>query len=163
MSLNAEPSQPEERAEHSLPPKSYAAAAEEALHNETEPQSQEKQTDGAPDDAKEALSKESHDFGDEPQQDTHSNGTKILRIVPAAEEYEGEGQDDTPKSPGRNSHRRKASLKVNGSPGRKHGEQLKHELLQKHKDGNGDALTSVKPAAEFELNGRTVEKPMRRN
>ena len=37
MSLNAEPADPEERAEHDLPPKSYAEAAEEALTQEDEP------------------------------------------------------------------------------------------------------------------------------
>ena len=159
MSLNAEPSQPEERAEHNLPPKSYAAAAEEALENEPapgpDPQSHENQTDDAGEDAKENLSKESQDGGHESQPDSPPNGTKILRIVPA-EEYEGEGQDDSPKSPERNAHRRKSSV------GRKHGEQLQHEMFKKHKDGEGEPLTSVKPAAEFELDGRVDEKPMRR-
>lgn len=172
MSLNAEPSQPEERAEHNLPPKSYAAAAEEALENqpepEPEPKSHEDQTDGAVDDAKDALAKKVHDFGydsthdAQPNGNSHANGIKTIRIVPA-EEYEGEGQDNSPKSPARNSHRRKASLKSNGSIGRKHGEQLQHELFAKHKDGDGEALTSVKPAADFEREGRTDKKPMRRN
>lgn len=167
MSLNAEPSQPDERAEHNLPPKSYAAAAEEALENEpqseSELQSHESHTDGAVDDAKDALAKKLPGFGHDSQQDPQPNGTtKILRIVPA-EEFEGEGQDNSPKSPSRNSHRRRTSLKMNGSAGRKHGEQLQHEMYEKHKDGNGDSLTSVKPAPEFELDGRTDKKPMRRN
>ncbi|KAJ4344675.1 diacylglycerol O-acyltransferase 1 [Didymosphaeria variabile] len=160
MSLNAEPSQPEERADHNLAPKSYAAAAEEALQNEPEPeaQSHESQTDGALDDAKDALKKKVRDH----HKDNQTNGTKVIRIVPA-EEYEGEGQDNSPKSPSRNSHRRKSSLKSNGSIGRKYGEQLQYEMFEKHKDGNGDALTSVKPTADFELETRTDKKPMRRN
>lgn len=153
MSLNAEPSQPEERAEHNLPPKSYAAAAEEALDNDNapgpDPQPQESQADGVVEGAKES------------QLDSPPNGTKILRIVPA-EEYEGEGQDNSPKSPTRNAHRRKSSVRSNGSVGHKHGEQLQHELFKKHKDGQGEPLTSMKPAAEFELDGRVDEKPMRR-
>ena len=170
MSLNPEPSQPDERADHNLPPKSYAAAAEEALENEredependSEPQTHESQTDGAVDDAKNSLAKKLPDFGHDSQHDSQPNGTKILRIVPA-EEYEGEGQDNSPKSPSRNSHRRRTSLKHNGSVGRKHGEQLQHEIYEKHKDGNGESLTSVKPAPEFELDGRTDKKPMRRD
>lgn len=160
MSLNAEPSQPDERAEHNLEPKSYAAAAEEALQNEPEPepQSHESQTDGALNNAKGVLTNKNH----QNHNDTQVNGTKIIRIVPA-EEFEGEGQDNSPKSPSRNSHRRKSSLKSNGSIGRKHGEQLQHQVFEKHTDGNGDTLTSVKPSPEFELETRTDKKPMRRN
>lgn len=161
MSLNPEPSQPKERAEHDLEPKSYAAAAEEALQNEPapapRPQSHESQTDGAVDDAKEALKKKV----DEHNSENRTNGTKIIRIV-MAEEYEGEGQDNSPKSPTRNSHRRKSSLKSNGSLGHKHGEQLQHELFSKHQDGNGDTLTSVKPTAEFESETRKDTKPKQR-
>lgn len=161
MSLNPEPSQPEERAEHNLEPKSYAAAAEEALQNEpapeSEPQSHESQTDGAVADAKEALQKKT----DEHQTDKQTNGTKIIRIVPA-EEYEGEGLDNSPKSPLRNSHRRKSSVKSNGSPVAKHGEQLQHELFAKHKDGHGDTLASVKPAAEYESETRKDRKTKQR-
>jgi 2-acylglycerol O-acyltransferase 2 len=161
MSLNPEPSQPEERAEHDLAPKSYAAAAEEALQNAQEPapepQSHDSQTDGAVDDAKEALNQKLQDHHSEPQ----TNGTKIIRIVPA-EEYEGEGQDNSPKSPTRHSHRRKSSAKSNGSVGHKHGEQLQHELFAKHKDGNGDTLTSVKPGAQFDSETRKDKKPKQR-
>lgn len=154
MSLNPEPSQPAERAEHNLAPKSYAAAANEPV---AEPQSQEAQTDGAVAGPKEAPANKVSDFGHGAEHESQTN-----RTVPA-EEYEGEGQDNSPKSPSRNSHRRKASLKSNGSVGRKHGEQLQHELYEKQKDGDAEPLTSVKPAAEFELDGRTDRKPMRRN
>jgi 2-acylglycerol O-acyltransferase 2 len=161
MSLNPEPSQPEQRAEHNLAPKSYAAAAEEALQNApeptTEPNSHGSQTDGAVDDAKEALNNKLQDHSSANQ----TIGAKIIRIVPA-EEYEGEGQDNSPKSPARHSHRRKSSLKSNGSVGHKHGEQLQHELFAKHKDGNGDTLTSVKPAAQFDSETRKDTKPKQR-
>ncbi|KAF2441069.1 diacylglycerol O-acyltransferase 2A [Karstenula rhodostoma CBS 690.94] len=153
MSLNPEPSQPEERAEHNLEPKSYADAAEPT----PEPQSHERQPDGAADDAKEALKNKV----DEHHNESKTNGTKVIRIVPA-EEYEGEGQDNSPKSPTRNAHRRKSSLKSNGSLGRKHGEQLQHELFAKHTDGNGDTLTSVKPTAEYEFETRKDQKPKQR-
>ncbi|KAF1965008.1 diacylglycerol O-acyltransferas-like protein 2B [Bimuria novae-zelandiae CBS 107.79] len=162
MSLNPEPSQPEERAERNLAPKSYAAAAEEALENEPnadpEPQSHDGQVDGAVDNAKEALVNKVQD----PEHASKPNGTKTIRIVPT-EEYEGEGQDDSPKSPSRNSHRRRGSLKSIGSVGRKHGEQLQHDVFEKHKDGDGEASTSVKPASDFELDGRTDKPPKRRN
>lgn len=104
MSLSTEPSQPDERAAHDLPPKSYAEAAEEAL--------------------------------EEPR--------KVQPIK--AEHFEGAGLDSSPKSPTRG-HRRKTSLKSNGSIGRKHGEHIYNETFAKHADANGRTLTSLKPPA----------------
>jgi len=142
MSLNPEPAAPEERAELDLPPKSYADAAEEAL--EREPASHANGTDGTVDDAKQRLKSKINDAA--------SNGIRI----PAkgeAEKLEGVGLDGSPKSPTRG-HRRKGSRNSLGSPGRKHGEHTDMELFEKHPNGHGDTLVSVKPPRELEKDRR---------
>ncbi|KAF1996059.1 diacylglycerol O-acyltransferas-like protein 2B [Amniculicola lignicola CBS 123094] len=129
MSLNAEPSVPEEREAHHLPPKTYADAAEEALDEH------------APADSKPSKV--------ENVKNIQTNGT--IRI-PSAEEkekeqYEGHGQDNSPKSPTR-SHRRNLSIPKlsNGTSGRKRGES---EVFEKHQGGNGQ-LTSIKSPRPME-------------
>jgi 2-acylglycerol O-acyltransferase 2 len=107
MSLNAEPSQPDDRAAHDLPPKSYAEAAEEAL---------QQHTDGASERVADKLKE---------------MDTKSRISVPAdhdVEQFEGAGLDTSPKSPTRG-HRRQVSLKSNGSLGRKHGEHIHDNAL----------------------------------
>lgn len=122
MSLNAEPSLPDERAAHDLPPKSYAAAAEEALEPS---QSHANQTDGT-------------------SQDRHIvDGLKKIQV----EEFEGAGLDTSPRSPKRG-HRRKTSLQSNGSNGRKHGEHVPTNTVDEHNDAHGDALTTLKTSKE---------------
>ncbi|KAF2683349.1 diacylglycerol O-acyltransferas-like protein 2B [Lentithecium fluviatile CBS 122367] len=135
MSLNPEPSRPDERAAHDLPPKSYAEAAEEPLE-----QSHASQTDGTSERVADKV------------KNIRANG-RIAIPTPAPadgdqQQFEGAGLDSSPKSPTR-SHRRKVSLKSssNGSIGRKHGEHIHGDAFEKHADGNGHALTSVKPAA----------------
>ncbi|KAF2793859.1 DAGAT-domain-containing protein [Melanomma pulvis-pyrius CBS 109.77] len=118
----AEPSQPEEREALALPPKSYAEAAEEALNGE----SHHEATDGT-------KEKKAKNIGN-----LQTNGK--IRIPSGRQdkeqtELEGAGQDNSPKSPTRG-HRRKVSLKLNGSAGRKQGEHLSN--------GTKEPLTSVK-------------------
>lgn len=146
MSLNPEPSQPHDRAAHDLPPKSYAAAAEEGLQTSPQPDHNDGATEGVVDGAKKPW----------------ANGTIRIPSRDEVEEFEGEGQDSSPKSPSRG-HRRKTSLKANGSIGRKHGEHIRHDAYEKHHDSNGRPLTSVKPPAHMEKGVRTDNKPMRRN
>jgi 2-acylglycerol O-acyltransferase 2/2-acylglycerol O-acyltransferase 1 len=136
MSLNPEPSAPEERAEHQLPPKSYADAAEEAL----EPQSHANGTDGT-----------TEHSGKNPRgkiDQVKTNGIKI----PSEDEktsLEGLGQDGSPRSPTVKGHRRVSSRTSHGSLGRRQGEHDKH--ANGNGTGNGDALTSVKPQQELQV------------
>lgn len=146
MSLNPEPAAPEERAERNLPPKSYADAAEEAL----EPTSHANGANGAVEQQKKAT-KDKVD-------DVKTNGISI----PAkddAESLEGMGLDASPKSPTAKGHRRKGSRSSTGSIGRKHGEQMDVDVFEKHSNGNGDALVSVKPSQELEKDRRVDVKP----
>jgi hypothetical protein len=155
MSLNAEPAAPEDREAQHLPPKSYAAAAEEAL----EPQSHVNGTDGA------AGSNAQPNNGETDASKT--NGVGILRIVDTdegkgedqqsmaestkdsskgsskessikdQESYEGTGIDETPKSPKAKSHRRKGSRSSLGSVGRTYGVSIKNDL-KNAVDGNNE-------------------------
>jgi 2-acylglycerol O-acyltransferase 2 len=149
-----EPSKPNERAAHHLPPKSYAAAAEEALEHE----SHDRLTDGA------------HEPIPKPDtliSNTKGNGHVHTRTAEEVEQYEGAGTDDTPKSPPRG-HRRKTSLKSNGSIGRKHGEVFNHnnrndyDLYESYEESNGNALMSVKPQPDDEKE-RSNKPKTRRN
>lgn len=141
MSLTTEPSQPDARAARHLPPKSYAEAAEEALDA-----SHESQTDGA-DNAQDCA-------------------PKVLNIkMPAAtdkEQYEGQGQQvESPKSPSR-PHRRKPSKHSQQSNGSVSHQPVENGhgngKLEKHVDGNGEALTSVQPSPDYP----SSTKPARR-
>ncbi|KAF2031720.1 diacylglycerol O-acyltransferas-like protein 2B [Setomelanomma holmii] len=141
MSLNPEPAAPEVRAELDLPPKSSADAAEEAL----QPESRVNGTVGTVEETKKKLRSK--------VDEVKANGIK----VPSASDtqsLEGVGQDASPKSPTAKGHRRKGSRSSMGSVGRKHGEQIETELLEKHSNGHGDALISVKPPQELEKDRR---------
>ncbi|CAO2649144.1 Nn.00g100930.m01.CDS01 [Neocucurbitaria sp. VM-36] len=143
MSLNPEPSAPDERAVHDLPPKSYADAAEEALEPESHANNH---TDGTV----EHGGKRSRGKADQ----VKANGIRI----PSEDDkdsLEGVGMDSSPKSPTVKGHRRVGSRSSHGSLSRKHGEQIENELYEKHQNGNGDALTSVKPPQQLEKVGRT--------
>ncbi|KAH7072656.1 diacylglycerol O-acyltransferase 2A [Paraphoma chrysanthemicola] len=148
MSLNPEPAAPEERAELDLPPKSYADAAEEAL----QPASHANGTDGTVDDTKKRLRSKIDQV--------KANGLSIT-AGGDTESLEGIGQDASPKSPTAKGHRRKSSRSSQGSVGRKHGEQMGADVFEKHSNGHGDALISVKPPQELERDRRTDLK--RRN
>ncbi|PVH94961.1 DAGAT-domain-containing protein [Periconia macrospinosa] len=166
MSLNPEPSQPQERAQHDLPPKSYADAAEEALEPQqshangnghaglnAEP-SQPDEPDGA------------HDPAPKPKVlNITTNGAGAVQTASPddVEKYEGAGLENGPRSPGRG-HRRKTSSKSNGSIGRKHGEVLKgeeneeFEVYQKHEGRNGNTLTSVRTQDGYNKDAYTDKK-----
>ncbi|KAF1945379.1 diacylglycerol O-acyltransferase 2A [Clathrospora elynae] len=157
MSLNPEPSAPEERAEHNLAPKSYVDAAEEALA----PELHANATDGTIEHTgKHVIGKtgEIKKTGlSTPPEDQDQNQDQGQD----QDSLEGVGQDATPRSPTVKGHRRVASRSSHGSLGRKHGDQVQTELYERHLGGSGDALTSVKPSRELEQNACTDLK--RRN
>jgi hypothetical protein len=135
MSLNPEPAAPDERAEYNLPPKSYAEAAEVAL----EPESHANNTDGTLEQGGKRLKSKIEDLK-----------TTGIQTPPDDDKQSLEGVGQTPRSPTIKGHRRVASRGSHGSLGRKYGEQMQNELLEKHPDGNGHALASVKPLEELE-------------
>lgn len=164
--LNPEPAVPEEREAHHLPPKSYAAAAEEAL----EPPSHANGTDSA---AAESTAHADDGKTDSPK----ANGVSVLRIVDVdghqdddsksatestkassskessikdQESYEGTGIDETPKSPKAKVHRRKGSRSSLGSVGRTYGVSIKNDLKNaaaETKDEASYAAAEVKDEA----------------
>ena len=141
MSLNPEPADPEQRAQLDLAPKSYADAAEEAL----EPQSHANGTDGTVEDTKHKLRS---------KMDPKANGIHVPSLEDTRS-LEGVGQDATPKSPTVKGHHRRASRGSKGSPGRKHHEHHEHGehgdmiVMEKHVNGHGHALMTVKPSQEL--------------
>ncbi|KAF2015756.1 DAGAT-domain-containing protein [Aaosphaeria arxii CBS 175.79] len=143
MSLNPEPSAPEDRDAQSLPPKSYAEAAEEAIPNGSHPigvyNSREQKLKNV--------------------ENIQRNGKITIPSGDEKDQYEGEGLDSSPKSPTRG-HKRTSSRKSNGSIGRKQGENISStEVYEKFQDGNGRALTSAKPPAEYEKDARQDDGP----
>ncbi|KAF2262526.1 diacylglycerol O-acyltransferase 2A [Lojkania enalia] len=136
MSLNAEPARPEDRKAHGLPPKSYAEAAEEALESESPA--------GAVDGTNARVNK---------IENIQTNGRIKIPSEEDKDSYEGAGEDNSPRSPVAKGHRRKTS-KSNGSIDRKNEAQPSNEVYEKHQNGNGEPLTSVKPPQELEKDYR---------
>ena len=149
MSLNAEPSAPEARAEQDLPPKSYANAAEEAL----EPESHANKTDGT----HEHAAKRQRSRIDE----IKANGIRIPSEGDM-DSLEGVGQDSTPRSPTRGQHRRVGSRSSHSSLSRKYGEHVENDVFAQHQNGNGDALTRIKSPPDAGAIGR-IDFVKRRN
>ncbi|KAF2645800.1 diacylglycerol O-acyltransferase 2 [Massarina eburnea CBS 473.64] len=162
MSLNAEPSKPEERAQHDLAPKSYADAAEEALESSrginghhspalnVEPSKADERA------AKHLPPKSYAAAAEEAVDDKLVNGAHDVAPKPRALESKTNGNG-------------KIQLhKPNGSIGRKHGEVIKedtdddYEVYEKHEESNGHALTSVKPQDGYEKEMRIDKRPARR-
>jgi hypothetical protein len=127
--LNGEPTDPKEREANNLP-KSYAEVAEADISSPRD----------ASTDARRMKNAES----------TEANGRIRIPLDQDSTQYEGSGLDSSPRSPTRHGHRRKSSLKSNGSIGRKHGEDLNTEVYEKHHNGNGKLLISVKPPKHVE-------------
>ncbi|KAF1953929.1 DAGAT-domain-containing protein [Byssothecium circinans] len=154
MSLNAEPSQPEERAQHHLAPKSYAEAAEEALEQPSREQ-------------------ESHNSGlnEEPSKPNERAAHHLPPKSYAAATEEGpddpqanDAHDAIPK-PKRLNVKTKANgniqtFKPNGSIGQKHGEVIgdEYEVYEKHEEGNRHGVTSVKPHDDDEKDTRNAKR-----
>jgi 2-acylglycerol O-acyltransferase 2 len=160
MSLNPEPAAPEERAQHHLPPKSYADAAEEALQKPAA-QSHANGTDGANEHAgtdgtiEKNMEKKAGTWLRYKNNEVKANGISTSSHDDKTS-LEGIGQDATPRSPTVKGHRRVSSRSSHDSLGRKQGKQAQQaqsqtDVFEKHPNGNGKALTSVKPQQEFEV------------
>lgn len=176
--LDGEPSpaDPEEREAQNLPLKSYAEAADKASSKDARPRTPNGQRNVEVRDPNERDAQndqpksyaEAAEEGASPasENDTPNgptvNGAVIEPKTPVnghvntiteeeSTQYEGRGEDSSPKSPTRHGHRRKSSFKSpNGSLGRKGGLELKNEIYEKHQNGFGKPLTSVKPPKEVE-------------
>ncbi|EDU41812.1 diacylglycerol O-acyltransferase 2A [Pyrenophora tritici-repentis] len=144
MSLNPEPSMPEERAQQDLPPKSYADAAEKGLQPDPDPLSHVNDSD---DTMEHSARKVKGQIGE----------VKINGLELGSNEddisHEGIGQDGSPKSPTAKGHRRVSSRSSRASSSHKHGEKMENGVYEKHptEKGSGHALTSVKPQQEQEM------------
>jgi len=178
MSLNPEPAAPEEREAHSLPPKSFADAAHEAL----EPQSHANGTDGAAEDHKDAPHDDHKNSDGLP-----ANGVKVLKIVDTGadghhdddkkstaestqesskdsssikdqESYEGTGIEDTPKSPKGKTHRRKGSRSSLGSVGRTYGVSIKGDMKSAANEAQQGAYNAADEVKKQASNAATEAK-----
>ncbi|KAF2281061.1 diacylglycerol O-acyltransferas-like protein 2B [Westerdykella ornata] len=177
MALPAEPAAPQERKAHNLAPKSYDEAAEEALSpgpdeqirnpNPEPADPNERKTRHLPPKSYAEAAKE--DIVDAPVDMKKSDRAKSVQTIQAngkitiptsedKEHYEGRGEDDSPRSP----DRRRSSVKSLGSPRRKHGGQLESEIFEKHQNGTGMPLTSVKVSEKYAKSTRTPDAPRRR-
>lgn len=164
MALPAEPAAPQERRAHNLPPKSYAEAAEEALSpqsadlNEREvlnlpPRSYAEACEGAIAIDSQPEKKQSHKA--KLFDSSQPNGRITIATDEDREQYESIGEDDSPRSP----DRRRSSVKSIGSIGRKPGAELETEVFEKHQNGTGMPLTSVKVSGEYEKNNSARDGP----
>ncbi|MCJ1298507.1 diacylglycerol O-acyltransferase 1 [Hypocenomyce scalaris] len=136
--LNPEPSQPAQRKEHRLTPKTYAAATEENL----DVQVKKENLKGEVKTVTSSTSTQPNGQGkdDAPQ----SSG----RTTPT--QYVGRGENEAPRSPTPKSHRRpksNGSLRTNGH---KLEEEPAKSIEERYKDKDGERLTSIKPATDDE-------------
>lgn len=145
MSLNLEPSQLEEREAQHLAPKSYTEAAEEeaSLHSHTNGLNGVKEINA---------------------QSVLMNGSigPSTPQEPDKEQYEGSGQDNTPRSPIRKGHKRNSSLRSNGSKKAKKDERSNSQMYEQYKDGDGELLTSMKPSDNYEKELRQDKKEVKK-
>ena len=133
MSLNPEPSQPEEREVQHFVPKSYAEAAEEGAS----PHSHTNGLDGVKEiNAQSVL--------------MNSSIRPSILQEPDKEQYEGSGQDNTPRSPIRKGRKRGSSSRSNGFEKAKKDERSNSQMYEQYKDGDGELLTSMKPSDNYE-------------
>lgn len=93
------------------------------------------------------------------------NGNNNYKAVQSPGEYEGAGILDAPASPPRG-HKRLSSRSSRGSlngvkSSKRKGssdEKVEDVVYEKHEDGNGRQLTSVKPTEDYEKNLKTDER-----
>lgn len=136
MSLNAEPSLPQEREAQHLPPKSYAEAAEQQAPNKA---------NGI--DVKKTQELNKHSFNENGSIPVNGN------VTPNGQdkgEYIGSGQDDSRLSPVRRGHKRNSSLKSNGSVQEEKDDSRSSQIFEKYHDGDGELPTIVKPSDDNE-------------
>jgi len=141
MSLNPELSQPEEREAQHLAPKSYAEAAEEGAS----PHSHTNGVDGVKEINTESVL-------------TNGSIRPSIPQEPDKEQYEGSGQDNTPRSPIRKGRKRSSSSRPSGSKKAKKDERSNSQIYEQYKDGDGVLLTSMKPSDNYEKELRQEKK-----
>jgi 2-acylglycerol O-acyltransferase 2 len=167
-----EPADPQVREAEGLPPKSYAAAAEEAIHDSAPADSLDSKNfrlrgaNGTKGTGGTYGSYDANGIRHGKKKNVENINTNGIPISPPASsdnEYEGQGLDSSPKSPTRG-HKRKVSHKTSGSLGRSAGKKASHEVFEDYQGANGKPLTSVKPPADLE--NKTVDQshqPRERN
>jgi len=160
-----------------MPPKSYADAAEEGMIDEDsikESPPHHERSMSEPRALGEILDEEEQNiiqpvtptpsqrrskFSGETYSDAVSmglNGTSHSRLGldGEAEELSGQGRDESPRSPMRRAQRRSSSSKgLNNGRAKEVDEPMEGNKLvyEKFQNGDGEALTSVKPAEDYEL------------
>ena len=136
--LNPEPSQPAQRKEHRLPPKTYAAATEENLDVQIKKENIKGEVRTV------TSSTATQPNGQGKDDASQSSG----RTTPT--QYVGRGENEAPRSPTPKSHRRpksNGSLRANGH---KTEEEPAKSIEERYKDKDGEMLTSIKPATDYE-------------
>ncbi|GME62758.1 Diacylglycerol acyltransferase [Neofusicoccum parvum] len=146
MSLNATPSQPEERLQADLTPKSYAEAAEkpaDAGQKKSKSSKKKKQTNGTQKDVSVP----------QPQDDPP------VPEPPVSEKSYADAAVEPPQAPQVNgvsngTNGEKASEEQNGSKEKKESDNGNSIVYEKLEGPHGERLTSVKPDDEFEKDRR---------
>ncbi len=164
MSLNSEPSQPEEREAYDLPPKSYLDALVEEpngtfipadlpkTNGTHEALDHQQNSNGSFD----AIEEQQPEPGREPEPAPEDSSTSQLNgDTHTPNEYVGTGLDSLPRSPTRKGHgHSRRSSRQHNSPKQerqeKHSENENNIVYEKFMDGAGDRLMSVKPNDEWE-------------
>lgn len=188
--LNPEPALPEEREAQNLPPKSYAEAVEEGSPkvdgvDGTNDENQRSQsatplnTEPARPEEREAqnlLPKSYAEAADPTVNGVNHSKTRVAQNVTniltngkiripsreSPEEYEGAGQDGSPKTPVKHSHghRRRSSQHSTGSPKHKSSQSVDH-IYEKHVDEKGHSLTTVKAGKDLQRDHRVDKTPIK--
>ncbi|KAI4133920.1 MAG: hypothetical protein LQ347_001955 [Umbilicaria vellea] len=145
--LNPEPSQPADRKENHLPPKSYAAATEENL----DVQIQKATVNG---EVRTVTYTSIQPNGQGSDDASRSSG----RTTPT--QYVGSGKDDAPRSPTPKLHRKPKGNGTARTNGYRKEEQQSDLVEEKYKDKDGESLTSIRPATDYETALMQTEKEL---
>lgn len=83
---------------------------------------------------------------------SHENLDVAMPIGQATTElYAGQGEDEAPRTPKRNMHRKSGSLRANGHPkGSPLGKQVPDVTVERFEDKDGEHLVSLRPGWEGE-------------
>lgn len=189
MALNPEPADPADRRAAHLPPKSYAAAAEENLDGhgeidedsikETPPRSRHSRESSEPRALGEILDEsEEHiphivtprptrkpvpgkSYADAAAPDTNGSNGTYEQTHDLLQEYTGNGLAESPKSPTRKPKKRASSRNMDGALEEEVSDGLSSKLVYENfANGDGEQLTSVKPPDGYEIALRQDEKEM---
>ncbi|KAF1355466.1 diacylglycerol acyltransferase-domain-containing protein [Delphinella strobiligena] len=156
MSLNPEPADPQDRQEQHLPPKSFAEAA---VENVEAPNAHDESAD-----TNRTQPEPGKSYAAATLDGTNGNGhTKVEVVNNGADEYSGQGMDESPRTPiVRKTHKRVSSRASQGSLNRRKspsGDEGPPKLIYES-FGNDESkqLISVKPHDAFEDLPKAEEK-----